>query len=310
MKTKKILMILMAISLLVCTLSAAENLAAENLAAENLAAENSVAAEKSTSSFLSGSGEYFALSWVADSIIFGASLSLDITDIILDKVVKLNRIEWTSQALDIQSVNAFDRSMMCAYNRAFDITSDFFAAASMVFPAVLFAAPMEEWFTIGIMYAESLTWAFGIKELLKLTVARTRPYMYFDDYPYDDVIEGKWNLSFPSGHTTYAFTGAAFSTYVFCKYFPSSPWRYAVGFGSYALAAATAAFRISSGSHFATDVIAGAAIGTACGFVVPFIHALIASSSQNPKTKKGEIEVAENLSLRLSPLGIDFAMQF
>lgn len=310
MNVKKLFMISMVMCFMLCTLCAATNAGATNSSATKAGATNAGAtnSDATNAGAVTGSGDYFALSWLADSIILGSSVSLDITDIILDKVVKLNRTPWSGEQLDVTSVNAFDKSMMFSYNKTFDLASDVLAVSAMLFPAVLFASPMEEWFTIGIMYAESLTWAFGIKELLKLTVARTRPYMYFENYPEDDVLEGKWNLSFPSGHTTYAFTGAAFSTYVFCRYFPTSLWRYAVGFGSYVLAATTATFRITSGSHFATDVLAGASIGTICGFIVPFIHSLLASDSQKPGTKKGEIEVAENYSLRLSPFGIDFTI--
>ena len=34
--------------------------------------------------------------------------------------------------------------------------------------------------------------------------------MYFDGYPMDKVADGDWDSSFPSGHTTLAFAGAAF----------------------------------------------------------------------------------------------------
>ena len=39
-----------------------------------------------------------------------------------------------------------------------------------------------------------------------------------------------------------------------------------------ALATLTGSFRVFAGQHFMTDVIAGAAIGAACGYLVPLLH--------------------------------------
>ena len=244
----------------------------------------------------------FHLSWLTDGLIAGTGLSLDIANIVLNKSFHLGQKEFSGQIYDMQTVNPFDRAMMNSYSREIDITSDVFAVAMIASPALLFCVPMKSWTTIGAMYAESLIWAFGIKEILKMTVGRVRPYMYYDDFPDYEVNKGDWNTSFPSGHTTYAFTAAAFSTYVFCAYFPDSAWRYAVGFGSYALAATTAFLRVYSGCHFVTDILAGAAIGTFCGLFIPFLHTL-------SDEKKGEIRVSDQVAVQISPLAIDFRVR-
>lgn len=49
---------------------------------------------------------------------------------------------------------------------------------------------------------------------------------------------------------------------------------------SYGLAAATASLRVLSGMHFTTDVLAGAALGSAFGFLVPFLHQRTASMQE------------------------------
>lgn len=79
-------------------------------------------------------------------------------------------------------------------------------------------------------------------------------------------------MSFPSGHVTLAFSYATFTSYVFCKYNPDSKAKLPVCIISYSLACATAVLRVASGSHFITDVLAGAAIGAAIGFAVPYVH--------------------------------------
>jgi undecaprenyl-diphosphatase len=58
----------------------------------------------------------------------------------------------------------------------------------------------------------------------------------------------------------------------FAAEYPGSKWKIPVIAGSYTLAAGIAALRIASGNHFITDVLAGAAIGSLYGWLVPFLH--------------------------------------
>ena len=153
------------------------------------------------------------------------------------------------------------------------------------------------------MYTETALIANGIKDITKLIVDRPRPYMYFDGYPQKEIEERDWCKSFPSGHTTMAFTAAAFNTYVFSKYFPDSPWRFVVAGGSYAIAVTTAALRLASGNHFATDVLTGAAIGTLCGFLVPYLHTLNTGKAD----KQGQ---AQTLSAQVVPNGFYVTLTF
>lgn len=173
---------------------------------------------------------------------------------------------------DKDSVNSFDRYFMHGYNRVYDLTGQAATGIALLIPAACFATDSSEWGTWMAMYAETLALAWGTKEIIKNAVGRERPYTYYDDAPDGDLKNGDWEQSFPSGHTTLAFAAATFATYTFCKYFPDSGWRWAVGLGSFAAATAAACFRVESGKHFATDVLAGAAIGSAIGFLVPWVH--------------------------------------
>ncbi len=224
-----------------------------------------------------GSGEVFALEPVKDGILIGSGLLLSGGDLLLDNALKVNRAEFDpAKTYSKDDVNGFDRLFMQEYSSSLDRTGDVMVALTMMTPAVLAVTDKEEWLTIGVMYAETLLIANGIKEVTKLAVRRDRPFMYYDPstYPEDDIEDGDFANSFPSGHSTMAFAGATFASYTFSKYFPDSPYRYAVTGGSYALAFTTAALRMKSGNHFMTDVLAGAAIGTAVGFLVPWCHSL------------------------------------
>ena len=81
----------------------------------------------------------------------------------------------------------------------------------------------------------------GISELLKATITKTRP-------------DGDPN-SFPSGHSTIAFTNAA----VLQNEFQETSTVYA--YSGYAFAATTGVFRMLNNKHYVSDVLVGAGIG-------------------------------------------------
>jgi len=242
-------------------------------------------------------GSPFRLDPVLDGVFLGTAVGLNGTAFYLDMVTELDRIEFSDTVHDASRVDGFDRVLMYPYSRELEYIGMGMSIASILMPAVLLATPKDAWIPIGTMYAETMLMAYGLKELGKVCVNRPRPYMYFDGYPTDDVDDSDWNNSFPSGHTTLAFAGASFTSYVFGEYFPDSSMRMPVIASSYALALGTAAFRIAGGNHFLTDVIAGAMIGTACGLFVPWFHALSAESSWN-------------MSIQVTPMGmlVSFAL--
>lgn len=220
------------------------------------------------------SGGVFKLNPVTDGILFGSGAALSGGDLILDNVLEVNRAEYKGGSFDKDDVNSFDRYFMHSYSSSKDKAADVLLYAAMATPLALVPAGKSEWLTDAVMYAETLLIANGIKEITKLCVNRTRPYMYYDSdtWPEDDVDSGDYRNSFPSGHTTIAFASATFTSCTFSKYFPDSAWKYPVIAGSYALAAGTSALRIMSGNHFMTDVLVGAATGSAVGFLVPWLH--------------------------------------
>jgi undecaprenyl-diphosphatase len=166
-------------------------------------------------------------------------------------------------------VNAFDRGLMSPYSLALDVTGDVFQYLTIAAPFALAAVtPKSDWLRLTLMYGESAALAFGASTLTKLLVERDRPYTYFDGAP--DANDA--HQSFFSRHTTMAFNGAAFTSVVFSHYFPDSPWTPWVWAGTFGLATATGILRIAGGSHFLTDVLVGAVVGGATGFLVPWLQ--------------------------------------
>ena len=254
--------------------------------------------EKSGEKFnIWGSGKIFALDPLTDGLLLGTGILLSGGELLLYDVLDINRKKYDETVYSKSEVNAFDRKLMRPYSKIHDGAADFLIIASMAAPVMLLSTDKEEWFTNGVMYIETLLIANGLKELTKLAANRTRPYMYFDreTFPEGELNSGDWAKSMPSGHTTLAFASATFLTYTFCRYFRNSPWRIPVSIGSYALATGVAVLRVSSGKHFLSDVLVGAAIGSAVGFLVPFLHTL---------------NTRNDMSVAVTGNGLSFTMKF
>jgi undecaprenyl-diphosphatase len=65
---------------------------------------------------------------------------------------------------------------------------------------------------------------------------------------------------------------AGFLSATFSTEYPDSRWKIPVISAGYALALNVAVNRVLSGNHFISDVLAGAAIGSLYGYLVPWIH--------------------------------------
>jgi undecaprenyl-diphosphatase len=220
--------------------------------------------------FFEGKSGVFTLNPVYDGIIGGGGLALTGGLFIYDFFAPVPEFDGT--VLNKDEVNPFDRWAMRPYSKPLHITGTVTEVLSMAAPLALIATDKSEWGIWAVMYAESVLWANGLKEALKFSVQRERPYMYFDGAPQDKIDDGDYLKSFPSGHTTMAFNGAVFASYTFSKYFPESKWKIPVIAGSLTFATATAVQRILSGNHFVTDVLAGAAIGVGCAFVNVYVN--------------------------------------
>ncbi len=247
-----------------------------------------------------GSGEVFKLTPMTEGLLIGGGTLLYGTELILDKGLKLGELKYENQKYNLENLNPLDRKLAQPYNHTVDKISDVLLISSFALPLCLLPAENSEWMTVATMYAETMLLAQGIKESIKLGVFRPRPYMYFDGWPEKDVLkENDWCNSFVSGHSTMSFTAATFTAYTFWKYFPDSPWRFAVAGGCYALSTTIALLRVGAGCHFPTDILSGAVLGTVCGFVVPWLHTLNAGKNNEGK---GDI------SLNALPLGISFTI--
>lgn len=110
--------------------------------------------------------------------------------------------------------------------------------------------------------------ATGISELLKSSITKTRP-------------DGGEN-SFPSGHTTIAFTNAA----VLQNEFQETSAVFA--YSGYAFAATTGVFRMLNNKHYLSDVLVGVGIGI---FVTQLVYHFEPFKKFNPFKKSKNISL-------------------
>jgi membrane-associated phospholipid phosphatase len=205
---------------------------------------------------------------LTDSIIGAASLGVFAAPFFIP-----NEPPPPGATLDPAQVNGFDRRLMFSYEKTLDIFSSVAAYGFLLVPVLPVLGNIdrpEAIISYGVMYAEAFFLTFGTKDLLKALVNRDRPYRYFDPFPAGQ--EGDYHNSFPSGHTALAFMSAAFLTSTFSAEFPDSPWKLPLITAAYSLALTVGAARISSGNHFLSDVLAGAAIGSLYGYLIPALH--------------------------------------
>lgn len=107
--------------------------------------------------------------------------------------------------------------------------------------------------TMGISYLSSSIITYGLKN----TFQRQRP---FEAYP--NLIHKKGSggsYSFPSGHTSAAFSTATSLSLQFPKWYVVAP--------AYAYAAAVGYSRMYLGVHYPSDVLAGAIIGSGTAYL-------------------------------------------
>lgn len=94
----------------------------------------------------------------------------------------------------------------------------------------------------------------AVAQLLKISIQRARPALAYPTIVYEAEPIESATYSFPSGHTTLAFSYATTLTLQYKKWYVAVPaylWAGSVGYS-----------RMYLGKHYPTDVLAGAVLGT------------------------------------------------
>jgi membrane-associated phospholipid phosphatase len=127
---------------------------------------------------------------------------------------------------------------------------------------------------VGDLFA--LTTVDKTTAIIKQSTNRTRP-------------DGSDNESFPSGHTSQAFSAARIISDNLQYYNFSDEAQTNIRYGAYAFATGTAWARVEAKKHHPTDVLIGAALGN---FMTIFFNELF-KGNENVKAKV-EVDTVEN----------------
>jgi membrane-associated phospholipid phosphatase len=175
---------------------------------------------------------------------------------------------------DSRGLNVLDRSVAGNYSRTWATVSDagLWGVAGSAALLLTIDEGLLPALNDAVVIVQSALLGTVIPSLATLGVARPRPYLYGEKAPLD-VREGSdASLSFISSHTSVSFA-IAVSTYMAVRRLhPKGPLPWIVlGVGVLG-ASGVGISRVLAGSHFPTDVIAGAVTGSGVGIVVPSLH--------------------------------------
>jgi len=206
--------------------------------------------------------------WIASAAVAVGAAAVAIgganDPITADEVARLSRGD----------VNRFDRGAIDRFSDGLSDASWAAAGAVMAAPLALLldARARDDRRAIAAMYAETMALGAVLPELAKTTARRFRPYAYRADVPLSTKLDSDAKGSFFSRHATLAFASAVFLCSTYDEYHPESRARPYLWTGSLAAAAVVGYMRCESGRHFPSDVLAGAAVGSALGYLVPRLH--------------------------------------
>ena len=119
------------------------------------------------------------------------------------------------------------------------------------------------------MLANAVAWTSLTTEWTKALVHRNRPVLYSSQAT-SVAGDRDSRLSFPSGHTATAFAAAtAYAVMAHRQHLPHATRNDVLLFSG---AAGVGALRVAAGRHFVTDVLGGAVLGAAVGWVTAKVY--------------------------------------
>lgn len=175
-------------------------------------------------------------------------------------------------ALDINSINRFDRSAVYQYSLKSDKVSDVLLVVCAFTPALLlFDNEIRNDASIPlVMYIEAAGITTAEIHLIKGLFDKPRPFVYNANVPMNKKVHPDANCSFISGHTAMATVSCFFAAGILEGYHPDTKnW---IWFAAAVPALTTGFFRYKAGKHFFSDILAGFVVGSVNGYLVTHLH--------------------------------------
>lgn len=165
-----------------------------------------------------------------------------------------------SQNIDIDLLKNINNNRNKNLDNSFKFISDGVGIVSFGTPAIVLGTGLIAGDSAlknkGLYIGASIILSSGISTLMKYSINRERP---FNKYPFIEKVSTGGSPSFPSGHTSDAFTTATSLSLAFPKWYvivPSFSWAAAVGYS-----------RMHLGVHYPSDVLMGALVGAGSSYL-------------------------------------------
>jgi membrane-associated phospholipid phosphatase len=205
---------------------------------------------------------------------------------VLDRKPTLDNLQIVS--LDKNDVWAFDRKALTQgtsqrfYSQ--DI-SDLGLNITLLLPVFLALDKgiRRDWLDILILYLETQAISSNVYVWSgPMLSKRIRPFVYYDEVPYDEkTVTGTTN-SFFSGHTSLTASASFFMAKVYSDYHPELGNKKFLFFAAALIPPAFVGYhRFRALKHFPTDILVGTAIGAATGILTPHFHKIVKSKNEN-----------------------------
>lgn len=178
-----------------------------------------------------------------------------------------------SPRCDRSRINGFDRWAAGSYDPRWSTVGNVATVATMALPALVLV--IDEGLVRGLndnlVLAEAALVTSALQVSISYTVERPRPRVYGSEASLESRSDANAARSFFSGHVANAMATsvAALRTYQRLRR-PLIGWTlFGAGLAGSSLVGVS---RVASGAHFPSDVLAGAAVGTAMGLLLPALH--------------------------------------
>lgn len=169
---------------------------------------------------------------------------------------------------DVDEVSTLDRWAVQPFDSTLKNWSDYAIYTTAAATAYVSWDDPDRW-TNFMVLSEILLTQTAVVKWTKTLTQRKRPYVYDETLSINRKLGDNARHSFCSMHASTAFSAATFAYYLHYRNFGHSSLTAAVLFVP---ATATAVLRVASGQHHPTDVLAGAAIGSAISYLFCRMH--------------------------------------
>ena len=204
-------------------------------------------------------------------LILGSGAVLGITGLLFINNIDPLTMEEIDQ-LDPGNINKFDRQTVGKYRDY--LAGDLILYGSFLFPLTFLSNKemKRDIKILVVMGLEVLMFQSGLNAVVKGATQRIRPYVYDPNSPLDKKTSNDAKLSFYSGHTSTTAAMSFFTAKVFSDYLPDGLTKSLIWTGAIIYPALAGYLRVSSASHFLTDVMVGYSIGALIGYYMPQLH--------------------------------------